>query len=69
MKETVNFRIDTETIEKFKKICDRFGVSYQAKIRELMRKYVEQIDLEKDLNSTSKKINDFKSDFDIDLDI
>lgn len=69
MKETVNFRIDTETIKKFKKICDRFGVSYQAKIRELMRKYVEQIDLEKDLNSTSKKINDFKSDFDIDLDI
>ena len=69
MKETVTFRIDKETLDDFKKLSAKCGFSYQAKIRELMRNYIEQLKLEKDLNSVSKKVNNFKSDFDIDLDI
>ena len=34
-----------------------------------MRNFVKQIDLEKDINSSAKVAKDFKSDFDIDLDI
>ena len=69
MKETVNFRIDTETINEFKRVCTICGIPYQTKIRELMKKFIEQINTEQDVNSSVKKINDFKSDFDIDLDI
>ena len=40
----INIRIDRRTLEEFKKACG--GRKYQSKVRQLMRKYIQEIEIE-----------------------
>lgn len=40
----INIRIDTKTLQEFKKACG--GKKYQSKIRQLMRKYIQETQTE-----------------------
>ena len=40
----INIRIDTKTLQEFKKACG--GRKYQSKVRQLMRKYIQEIEIE-----------------------